>query len=48
MRPVTIRTSRSATTASRISLSTHDAGGVTDKDVAAAAEIDAASGPDGG
>ena len=32
----------------RISLSTHDAGGVTDKDVAAAAEIDAASGPDGG
>jgi 4a-hydroxytetrahydrobiopterin dehydratase len=32
----------------RISLSTHDAGGVTDKDVAAAAEIDAAAGPDGG
>ena len=32
----------------RISLSTHDAGGVTDKDVSAAAEIDAAAGPDGG
>jgi len=27
----------------RISLSTHDAGGVTEKDVAAAAEIDAAA-----
>ncbi len=32
----------------RISLSTHDAAGVTDKDVAAAAEIDAAAGSDGG
>ena len=32
----------------RISLSTHDAGGVTEKDVAAAAGIDAATGPDGG
>lgn len=32
----------------RISLSTHDAGGVTEKDVAAAAGIDAAAGPDGG
>ena len=30
-----------------ISLSTHDAGGVTQKDVAAAAEIDAAAEPDG-
>jgi 4a-hydroxytetrahydrobiopterin dehydratase len=29
-----------------ISLSTHDAGGVTDKDVAAAAEIDAAADAD--
>lgn len=32
----------------RISLSTHDAGGVTEKDVAAAEGIDAAAGPDGG
>jgi 4a-hydroxytetrahydrobiopterin dehydratase len=30
----------------RISLSTHDAGGVTEKDVAAAAEIDAAADSD--
>jgi 4a-hydroxytetrahydrobiopterin dehydratase len=30
-----------------ISLATHDAGGVTAKDVAAAAEIDAAAEPDG-
>jgi 4a-hydroxytetrahydrobiopterin dehydratase len=32
----------------RISLSTHDAGGVTEKDVAAAAEIDDATESDGG
>ena len=32
----------------QISLSTHDAGGVTEKDVAAAAEIDAASEPPAG
>ena len=32
----------------RISLSTHDAGGVSEKDVAAAAGIDADAGPDGG
>jgi 4a-hydroxytetrahydrobiopterin dehydratase len=31
-----------------ISLSTHDAGGVTEKDVAAAAEIDAVVEPSGG
>ena len=31
-----------------ISLSTHDAGGVTEKDVALATEIDAAAEPDGG